>query len=75
MSDDLPRKQSPLSAVEQPLTMREVVDYVAASALEQVKEAHHAELADLRSRIESLERAHGLKPGTSMHANWEEGNE
>lgn len=76
MSDDLPpgfirpgvhdmvHREPPALGV--PVTVQQVVDYVAAKALEQVKEAHHAELADLRSRIESLERAHGLIPGTSM---------
>ena len=33
------------------------------------------ELARLRARIEVLERAQGLKPGTPMHASWEEGTE
>lgn len=32
------------------------------------------ELARLRARIEALERAQGIKPGTSMHAAWK-GNE
>lgn len=38
-------------------------------------EALLTEIVNLRSRIESLERAHGLKPGTSMHAGWKEGSE
>jgi len=33
------------------------------------------ELARLRARIEALERAHGIKPVTPMHASWEEGTE
>lgn len=33
------------------------------------------EVLNNRQRIESLERAHGLKPGTSMHTNWKEGTE
>lgn len=29
----------------------------------------------LRHRVESLERAQGLTPGTSMHTGWKEGSE
>ena len=33
------------------------------------------DLARLPAHIEVLERAQGLKPGTSMHAAWKEGDE
>ena len=54
--------------------LREVV-VAAAVAATVVATSSIAEMNALRTRVESLERAHNLEPGTSMHANWEEGNE